>query len=157
MRFSVSARPQTHRPNTRLETSCRRRRPCRAKRYNQHVGHNRLVLQLAVFAGMGRILITTDVEPRPAVETAARDVCHKIGNQVVTQVVAFVDGGPQFARFRMNRETHRISNARGIDANELDPDNRLFRSLTFALWNARHPRKYGIGSHKPSLHRSNVN
>ena len=72
------------------------------------------------FAWMSRILIAADVEPRgQPIEAAARDVRHVIGDQVVAQHVAFVHGGPQFARFGINREAHGISNSRRIDADEL--------------------------------------
>ena len=65
------------------------------------------------------VVIAADVEPGPAVETAALDVGDVIGNQVIAVGIALIDRGPQLAGFRIDRQADGVANSGGVDSDEL--------------------------------------
>ena len=52
----------------------------------------------------------------PAVEGAGRDRGHVIGHQIVADLVALVDRGPEHAALGIPGQTHRVAQAAGVDA-----------------------------------------
>src|SRR5216684_1395434 len=65
---------------------------------------------------MARIVISSDVVPGPSIEAPFLDVGDVIRRQIVPELVAFVDGSPQLAGLRVNRNAHRIADAARINA-----------------------------------------
>src|ERR1700720_2072901 len=81
------------------------------------IGDNRLVFQFRMPAVVTRILMTADVPPRPAVETSVLDMGDVVGDEVVSQAVAFVDGAPQFVGFGIDgKAAARVADSVGVDA-----------------------------------------
>ena len=64
-----------------------------------------------MFAGKTGILIAADVEPRPSIEATSLDVSDVIGDQIVSQPVAFIHGAPELAGCRIDGETNGIADA----------------------------------------------
>src|SRR5882672_9917641 len=86
-------------------------------RLEENVGNDYLVLQFGMLAFVTRILMTTDVPPRPAIEAALLNVGDVIGDEIVAQAVAFVDGAPEFAGFGINGQAAAgVADAVGVDA-----------------------------------------
>src|SRR4029078_12018936 len=83
-----------------------------AVRLQQHVGNDGRRLQLGVLARVPRIGIAADVVPGPAVKPALLDWGDVVGDQVVAQLVALVDGHPLLARVRMHGDADGVADAR---------------------------------------------
>src|SRR6266496_3234935 len=67
-----------------------------------------------MLALMPRVLVRSHVPPGPAVESAFLHVGDVVGNQVVAQRVALVDGTPQLAGLGMDgNSTTRVADAIG--------------------------------------------
>src|ERR1700736_1701469 len=70
-----------------------------------------------MFPLMARILMATDVPPWPAVKAAFLDVRDVVGDEVVTQAVAFVDGAPELSGFGLNGQAASgVADSVGVDA-----------------------------------------
>src|SRR5947208_12419095 len=80
------------------------------------------------------ILMTAHVPPRPTVKAAILHVCDVVGNDVVSQAIAFVGGTPQVARLWLNRKSYRIADAGCVNTHpravrvELKNVGSIFRS-----------------------------
>ena len=72
---------------------------------------DRLSGKVRPLARVPGILVVAHVEPRPAVVTAFAHAGDIVGDQVVAQAVALVRRGPDLARGRIHRETHRVADA----------------------------------------------
>ena len=66
-----------------------------------------------------RVLMASHVEPWPAVEAAFLHVGNVVGNQIVAQSVAFVDGAPELAGGRVDGHAHAVADAGGVNPLEL--------------------------------------
>src|SRR5580698_4365051 len=75
-----------------------------------------LIFQFGMFALVPRILMATHIPPRPAVKTPILYVCNVVGNQIVSEAVAFIDGAPQFASLRIYCKPDRVTNSVGVDS-----------------------------------------
>ncbi len=64
------------------------------------------------------ILMIAHVVPRPAVKSALLDVRDVVRNEIVPEIVALIDGTPQLAGSRLNRDAYGIANARRVDLHE---------------------------------------
>src|SRR5256714_690903 len=62
---------------------------------------------------VARVLVISDVEPRPAVESAALDVADVIRHQIVAELVAFVCAHPKLIRSRTKFNPDRIPDSPG--------------------------------------------
>src|SRR5262249_17351030 len=65
---------------------------------------------------MARILMAANVVPGPPVEASVLDVGDVLGGKVIADVVALVDGAPDFSRFGIRGDSHAVANAGGEDA-----------------------------------------
>src|SRR5947207_10516337 len=73
-----------------------------------------------------RILVIPDVEPRPAVESAALDVADVIRHQIVAELIAFVRAHPKLVRSWTKLNPDCIPDSPG--------ENIKFRPGTNELW-----------------------
>src|SRR5579859_7965901 len=62
------------------------------------------------------IPISAHVEPGPAVKASLLNVGDVIGNQIVTQRIAFIHGAPQISGLGLNSNSHGIPDAGCVDA-----------------------------------------
>ena len=77
----------------------------------EDVGVDEFGLQLGVGAGVAGILVAADVPPGPAVEAAGFDVGDVVGDEVVAECVALVDGAPEFAGDGVDGEADGVADA----------------------------------------------
>src|SRR4029079_5430724 len=84
-------------------------------RLYQHVGNRHLVLEVGPRAGMARVFVAADIEPRPAEEGALHHAGDVVGHEVVAEAVAFVGRAPPQAGLRLDREADAIADASGVD------------------------------------------
>ncbi len=77
------------------------------------------VLQLRMLALVARVLMSTHVPPRPAVEAALLDVGDVVGHEVVAESVALVGGAPQLAGDGVDGFADAVAQAPGVDLDEL--------------------------------------
>ena len=87
-----------------------------AVRLQQHVGYFDRRLQFGMLAFEPRILIASEIVPRPTVEATVLDVCDVVGDEIVTEVVALVRADPQLTGRGVDREPGRVPDAAGVDA-----------------------------------------
>src|SRR5882724_10255174 len=64
-------------------------------RLEQNIGNNRLIFQLRMLSWMARVLMTADVPPRPAIESALLHMSDVVGNQVIAERIALIHRAPQ--------------------------------------------------------------
>ena len=76
---------------------------------DQHVGCEDTIAEIGALAGMARILVRADIEPRPAIETAFPDAGRIIGRQIVSEAVALIGGAPERAALRRDGEPRAIA------------------------------------------------
>src|SRR5579863_7809112 len=69
-----------------------------------------------MLARVSGVLIASNIEPRPSVESALLDVCYVVRRQIVAQFVALVHRGPKLARGWMDRQAYRIADAVSVNA-----------------------------------------
>ena len=74
----------------------------------QHIGNNGTFHQIRHFTHVFRIGMAADVRIRPSVEAAILNGSSVIGNQIVTQRVALINGCPQNIRTGLQCQTYRI-------------------------------------------------
>ena len=84
-------------------------------RLQEHVGDDRLLLQLGALALVARVLVRAEVVPGPAVETALLDMRDVVGHEVVAQGVALVHRRPELAGLRMGGQPDGVADAVGED------------------------------------------
>src|SRR5208282_5185923 len=84
-------------------------------RLQEHIGDEHFVLQLRMVTHVARVLVRSDVKPRPTVESALRDSRDVIGREVIAELIALVDGCPEIAGPGIDGEANRIANAGGVD------------------------------------------
>ena len=72
-------------------------------RLNENVGRRDGVRQVGSLVLVARVLMIAKIVPRPAIESALRDMRYVVGRQVVAEFVALVDGAPEGARSGLNR------------------------------------------------------
>ena len=77
----------------------------------EDVGVDEFGLQLGVGAGVAGILVAADVPPGPAVEAAGFDGGDVVGDEVVAECVALVDGAPEFAGDGVDGEADGVADA----------------------------------------------
>ena len=80
-------------------------------RLQQDIGDDDLVFELGVLAFVAGVLMGADVLPGPAVEAAVLDVGDVVGNEVVAEGVALVDGTPELAGVGIDGEADGVANA----------------------------------------------
>src|SRR5204863_6443929 len=64
---------------------------------------------------VARVLVISDVEPRPAVESAALDVADVIRHQIVAELIALVRAHPKVVRPWTKFDPDRIPDSPGED------------------------------------------
>src|SRR5882724_982989 len=64
----------------------------------EHVRCNDLILEFRVFTREAWILVAAHVPPRPTVKAAALHMSNVVGNEIVTQSIAFVHRHPEILR-----------------------------------------------------------
>src|SRR5579862_9949842 len=85
-------------------------------RLQQHIRHNRFILQLRMLPCMSRILMTPDVPPWPAIKSALLHMRDVIRHEVVAERVTLVHRAPQLPGPRIHADPSTgIANAIGID------------------------------------------
>src|SRR6266481_7855211 len=83
----------------------------------EYVRNDCLVFQFGVLAVVARILVAADVPPRPAIETSVLNMSNVVGDKIVSQAVALVDGTPELAGFRIGGQAAAgISDSVGVYA-----------------------------------------
>jgi hypothetical protein len=85
-------------------------------RLQQYIGRDDPLAQFRMLADMTGVLVRTHVPPRPAVKAALVNRGDVVGHEVVTEAVAFIDGGPQLTGARINGQPRWVSDSRGINA-----------------------------------------
>src|SRR5260221_12997104 len=68
-------------------------------RLEENVGNDGFVFQFRMLAVVARILMGPDGPPGPTVEPAFLNVSDVVGDEIVAQTVALVDGAPEFTSF----------------------------------------------------------
>ena len=81
-------------------------------RLKQNIRNQHVRRALGMLARVARVGMASDVEPRPTIKTPVRDMGDVVGDQIVAQLVAFIDRGPQGARARLNGDADRVANSR---------------------------------------------
>src|SRR4051812_3735759 len=66
-----------------------------------------------MLAFVTRVLVIPDVEPRPAVESAALDVADVIRHEIVAQLIALVRAHPKLVRSGTELDPDRVSDSPG--------------------------------------------
>src|ERR1022692_4812869 len=74
------------------------------------------------------IFVLADIEPGPAIEAVFLNRRDVIGDEIVAQVVALVDGAPDFTGRRVNAQANRVANTRGVDLDEFS-FRRVFENV----------------------------
>src|SRR5260221_8254851 len=86
-------------------------------RLEENVGNDGFIFQFRMLAVVARILMGADVPPRPAIKAAFLNVGDVVGDEIVAQSIALVDGAPEFAGFGMDGQAAAgIADSVGIDA-----------------------------------------
>src|SRR4051794_34019517 len=65
---------------------------------------------------MSRVLVRSDIKPRPPIEAAFLHVCYVIRDKIVAQFVTFIDGGPKLTGVGMHGKADGVPYAGSIDA-----------------------------------------
>src|SRR6516225_776117 len=73
----------------------------RGVRWKKNIRNDRRLHEVWHLSDMQRIVMLTNVAERPAVETALFHRRCVIGNQIISEIVAFIDGGPEDVRSRL--------------------------------------------------------
>src|SRR5258706_15532727 len=81
-----------------------------------------------------RFGVRTEVGVGPAVDHAGLHVRHVVGDEILAEAVALVDGGPECTGGRLPRHAHRIAQAGGEDA--------LAATVRIELQDGRAPRVF---------------
>src|SRR5260221_13712472 len=84
-------------------------------RWQNHVGDDGAINKILTQAFRSRILIGTDIGVGPAVEAAFADGGEEVGNEIVAEMVAFLDAGPEFSRLGGEFQADGIAKARRED------------------------------------------
>src|SRR5580704_14522737 len=83
----------------------------------EDIRNDHLVFQFGVLALVAWILMGADVPPRPAVEAAVLNVGDVVGDEIVSQAVAFVDGAPKLVGLGIDGQAASgVADSVGIDA-----------------------------------------
>src|SRR5512146_1961963 len=83
---------------------------------DEDVGGQHLRAEVGMLVAEARILVLADVVPGPAVEAAIFYMGDVVGNEIVAEAVALVDGGPEFAGFGVDGDADGVADAGGVDA-----------------------------------------
>src|SRR4051812_16913282 len=69
-----------------------------------------------MLAFVTRVLMLSHVVPRPSVKTILFNVSDVVGDEIIAEVVALVDGAPELPGLRMDGDANSVANARGVNA-----------------------------------------
>src|ERR1017187_4067418 len=81
-----------------------------------HIRRDDFVFQFGMLALVSRVLVATHIPPRPAEKSSLLYMGDVVGDQIVSQSVAFVYRTPQLVRFGIDCHSHTIANAVGVNS-----------------------------------------
>src|SRR4029450_3322573 len=84
-------------------------------RLHKHVGNDDFIGELWMFSFVARILMISDVIPRPAVKSAGTHTADVVWRQIFADLVPLVCAHPQLVCAWPKREADGVANSPGVD------------------------------------------
>src|SRR5215471_6452068 len=81
-------------------------------RLNQYGWHHSFFNKVGSFPFSSWVLVLTDISKRPSVKCTFFDRGHIIGNELISDKIALLNGGPKLVSRRIERQSNRVPSSR---------------------------------------------